>query len=142
LEGILKDPLIPTSSHGQGCPPPAQAAQGPSNLALSASRDGASTALWAAVPVPHRPLGQENPKQASAAASVRITRFAKTWHYFFQRQNSRLVFLFIFFTIKDHSLLSCKRLHRLMLEELFKRRRGSFPQLSDPAMLSTIREDF
>ena len=36
-----------------GCPPPAQAAQGPSNLGLDTSRDGALTALWAAVPGPH-----------------------------------------------------------------------------------------
>jgi len=30
-----------------------------SNLALSTSRDGALTPLWAAVPVPHHPLGEE-----------------------------------------------------------------------------------
>ena len=30
----------------------------PSNLALSASRDGAPQLLWAAVPAPHRPLGK------------------------------------------------------------------------------------
>jgi len=41
----------PILCHGQGCLPPAQAAQGPSNLALSASRDGAPQLLWAAVPV-------------------------------------------------------------------------------------------
>jgi len=34
-------------------PPPAQAAQSPSSLALSTSRDGALTALWAAVSGPH-----------------------------------------------------------------------------------------
>ena len=43
----------PTPSHGQGCPPPAQAAHGPSNLAWSTSRDGAPQLLWAAVPGPH-----------------------------------------------------------------------------------------
>jgi len=42
-----------------GCPPPAQAAQGPSNLALGTSRDGAPTALWAAVPGPHHPLSEK-----------------------------------------------------------------------------------
>ena len=30
-----------------GCPPPAQAARDPSNMALSTSRDGVPTALWA-----------------------------------------------------------------------------------------------
>ena len=31
----------------------------PSSLALSACRDGAPTALWAAVPGPHHPLSEE-----------------------------------------------------------------------------------
>ena len=33
----------------------------PSNLALSASRDGAPQLLWAAVPAPHRPLSENLP---------------------------------------------------------------------------------
>jgi len=33
----------------------------PSNLALNASRDGAPTALWTAVPGPHCPLSNELP---------------------------------------------------------------------------------
>ena len=47
-----QSPPSPTPCRGQGCPPPAQAAQGPSNLALSASRDGAPQLLWAAVLAP------------------------------------------------------------------------------------------
>jgi len=31
----------------------------PSNLALSASRDGASQLLWASVPAPHHPHSEE-----------------------------------------------------------------------------------
>ena len=31
----------------------------PSNLALSASRDGTPQLLWVAVPVPHHPLSKE-----------------------------------------------------------------------------------
>ena len=48
----------PTMYRGQGCHPPAQAVQAPSNVALSASRDGAPQLLWAAVPAPHRPLSK------------------------------------------------------------------------------------
>jgi len=44
-----------------GLPQTSSAAQGPSNLALNASRDGAPTALWAAVPAPHCPLSKELP---------------------------------------------------------------------------------
>jgi len=40
----LKGHPVPTPCHGQGCHPAAQAAQGPPNLALNASRDGAPTA--------------------------------------------------------------------------------------------------
>ena len=58
-----QSPPGPTPCHGQGCPPPAQLPRAPSNLALSASRDGAPQLLWAAVPVPHCPLsGNLSPK--------------------------------------------------------------------------------
>jgi len=41
----LQGHLVPIPRCGQSCCPPAQAAQSPSNLALSTSRDGAPTAL-------------------------------------------------------------------------------------------------
>jgi len=41
----LKDHLVPTPYCGQGCHPAAHAARDPSNLALTASRNEASTAL-------------------------------------------------------------------------------------------------
>ena len=56
LEGTLKITQFQPPCHGQGCPPPVQLPRAPSNLALSTSRDGAPQLLWAAVPVPHRPL--------------------------------------------------------------------------------------
>jgi len=51
-----QSPPRPSPCHGQGCPPAAQVPRAPSNLALSASRDGAPQLHWAAVPAPHRPL--------------------------------------------------------------------------------------
>ena len=54
IKSIQTNPLL-----WAGCPPPRQAAQGPSNPALSTSRDGAPTALWAAVPRPPCPLSKE-----------------------------------------------------------------------------------
>jgi len=60
LEGTLK-PTQPQLLPWADCPPSAQAAQGPSNLALSTSRDEAPTAFWAAVPGPHHPLCKEFP---------------------------------------------------------------------------------
>ena len=60
LEGALKPIQFQLTAMGW-LSPPAQAAQGPSNLALSTSRDGAPTALWAEVPGPHCPLGKEFP---------------------------------------------------------------------------------
>ena len=44
----LRAHSAPTPCHGQGCPPAAQLPRTPSNLALSASRDGAPQLLWAA----------------------------------------------------------------------------------------------
>jgi len=58
VEGTLKAHLVPTPAM-DWLPPYDEAA--PSNLALSTSRDGAPTALWAAVPVPHHPLSKEFP---------------------------------------------------------------------------------
>ena len=53
----LQGHLVPIPRCGQSCCPPAQAAQSPSNLALSTSRDGAPTALWAAWPGQWRSWG-------------------------------------------------------------------------------------
>jgi len=55
LEETLK--IIQSQPAAMGwVPPPAQDVQAPSSLALGTSRDGAPTALWAAVPGPHCPL--------------------------------------------------------------------------------------
>ena len=45
-----KTTLFKSPCCGQGCHPAAQLPRAPSNLALSASRDGAPQLLWAAVP--------------------------------------------------------------------------------------------
>jgi len=42
----------------------------PSSLALSASRDGAPTALWAAVPGPHCPLSEKFPILSGQSSSA------------------------------------------------------------------------
>jgi len=42
-------------------PPPAQAAQGPIQPGLEHPQGWGTTALWAAVPAPHRPLSEEFP---------------------------------------------------------------------------------
>jgi len=54
LEGPLQ-PTQPQPLPWAGCPPPAEAAQGPTQPGLSTSRDGAPTLLWAAVPGPRHP---------------------------------------------------------------------------------------
>jgi len=51
LEGT-SEPTYPNPCHGQGCPHQLRLPRAPSNLALSASRDGAPQLLWAAVPAP------------------------------------------------------------------------------------------
>ena len=58
LEGILKISQFrpPHTLPWADRTPAAQAAQNPSSLALSTSKDGAPTLLWAAVPGPHCPL--------------------------------------------------------------------------------------
>ena len=56
----LKAHPAPTPCCGQGCHPAAQLPRAPSNLALSASMDGAPQLLWAAVPGPHCPLSKES----------------------------------------------------------------------------------
>ena len=61
LEGTSK-PTHPNPCRGQGCPPQLRLPRAPSNLALSASRDGAPQLLWADVPAPHCPLGKEFPQ--------------------------------------------------------------------------------
>ena len=55
LEGTSK-PTQPHPVLWAGLPPLAQVPKAPSNLTLSASRDGAPQLHWAAVPAPHRPL--------------------------------------------------------------------------------------
>jgi len=54
---MLPQPL----AMGRAAPHQLRLPRAPSNLALSASRDGAQQLLWAAVPVPHRPLSEEFP---------------------------------------------------------------------------------
>ena len=44
---------------GRAAPHQLRLPRAPSNLALSASRDGAPQLLWAAVPAPHCPLGEK-----------------------------------------------------------------------------------
>ena len=64
-------PSSPNPLPWAGCPIPAQAAQGPSNPALSTSRDGAPTALWAAVPGHHHTLSKELPPNFFSERVVR-----------------------------------------------------------------------
>ena len=52
-------PPTPTPAMGRAAPQQLRLPRAPSNLALSASRDGASQLLWAAVPAPHCPLSKE-----------------------------------------------------------------------------------
>jgi len=52
----LKDHVVPTPCHRLVATHQLRLPRAPSNLALSTSRDGASTALWAAVPRPHLSL--------------------------------------------------------------------------------------
>jgi len=54
LEGTLKTIQFQFPSHGQGYHQ-LRLPRAPSNLALNASRDGASTPTQAAVPTPHHP---------------------------------------------------------------------------------------
>ena len=70
MEGTLKPTHSPTPPWA-GCPPPAQAAQGPPNPAMSACRDGAPTALWAAVPGHHHTLSKELPPNFFSERVVR-----------------------------------------------------------------------
>jgi len=44
---------------GRAAPHQLRLPRAPSNLALSASRDGAPQLLWVPVPVPHCPLSKE-----------------------------------------------------------------------------------
>jgi len=57
----LKAYPAPPRAMGRAAPHQLRLPRAPSNLALSASRDGAQQLLWAAVPVPHRPLSEEFP---------------------------------------------------------------------------------
>ena len=59
LEETLKIIKFQTACHGLTASHGTRLPSTPSNLALSSSRDGASTALWAAVPVPYHPLSKE-----------------------------------------------------------------------------------
>jgi len=61
IERDLKAHPAPTPAMGRAAPYPLRLPRAPSNLALSASRDGAPQLLWAAVPAPHHPLGKEFP---------------------------------------------------------------------------------
>ena len=49
----------PPPAMGRAAPPQLRLPRVPSNLAMSASRDGAPQLLWAAVPAPHCPLSKE-----------------------------------------------------------------------------------
>jgi len=53
--GELKAHPVPPPAMGRAAPHQLRLPRAPSHLALSACRDGAPTALWAAVPAPHRP---------------------------------------------------------------------------------------
>ena len=59
LEGPSKLTQPQPPSIGRAAPQQLRVPRAPSNLALSASRDGSPQLLWAAVPGPHRPLGKE-----------------------------------------------------------------------------------
>ena len=52
----LKAHAAPTPTMGRAAPHQLRLPRAPSNLALSASRDGAPQLLWAAAPVPHHSL--------------------------------------------------------------------------------------
>lgn len=54
----LKAHPSPTPYCRQGCPAPAQAAQGSSQPGFERLRERGITALWPAVPAPHRPLSE------------------------------------------------------------------------------------
>ena len=56
LEGTLKITQFQPPAMGRAAPHQLRLPRAPSNLALSASRDGAPQLLWAAVPAPHCPL--------------------------------------------------------------------------------------
>jgi len=61
IERDLKAHTAPTPAMGRAAPYQLRLPRAPSNLALSASRDGAPQLLWAAVPASHHPLGKEFP---------------------------------------------------------------------------------
>jgi len=54
--------LVPPLAMGRAATPQLRLPRAPSNLALSASRDGAPQLFWSApVPAPHCPLSKEFP---------------------------------------------------------------------------------
>jgi len=57
---------------GRAAPHQLRLPRAPSNMALSASRDGAPQLLWAAVPAPHHPLGKEFPPDIYPKSSLFI----------------------------------------------------------------------
>ena len=59
--GTLK-PTNPNPCRGLAAPHQLRLPRAPSNPALSASRDGTPTALWAAVPGPHCPVRENAPQ--------------------------------------------------------------------------------
>ena len=60
--GDFKALPAPTPCHGLVVPHQLRLPRAPSNLALSTSRDGSPTALWAAVPGPHHPFSKKFPQ--------------------------------------------------------------------------------
>ena len=61
----LDDHTAPAPAVGRAAPHQLRLLRAPSNLALSASRDGAPQLLRAAVPAPHRPLRKGFPPNIS-----------------------------------------------------------------------------
>ena len=59
----FKAHATPIPTVGRAAPHQLRLPRAPSNLALSASRDGAPQLLWAAVPVPHHPLNERKSSQ-------------------------------------------------------------------------------
>ena len=60
LEGLIAHP-IPTLCQGQGCPPPAQVAQGPIQPGLECLQGwGTHSLSMQSVPAPHRPVKEKN----------------------------------------------------------------------------------
>ena len=59
LEGTLKTIQFQPPAMGRIATHQIRLPRAPSSLALSTSKDGAPTALWAAVPGPHHPLSEE-----------------------------------------------------------------------------------